>query len=70
MTSPPPPALGKEGREQTPRAEIDVTVAEALRSFAFWGSVLAAGDPAIHRAASAVLRGDDSGAPEKRRRLG
>jgi inositol-phosphate phosphatase / L-galactose 1-phosphate phosphatase / histidinol-phosphatase len=34
------------------------------------GSVLAAGDPAIHRAASAVLQGDDSGAPEKRRRLG
>jgi MFS family permease len=25
------------------RAEVDVTVAEALRSFAFWGSVLAAG---------------------------
>ena len=34
------------------------------------GSVLAAGDPAVHRAASAVLGGDDSGAPEKRRRLG
>jgi inositol-phosphate phosphatase/L-galactose 1-phosphate phosphatase/histidinol-phosphatase len=32
--------------------------------------VLAAGDPAIHRAASAVLQGDDSGAPEKRRRVG
>jgi inositol-phosphate phosphatase/L-galactose 1-phosphate phosphatase/histidinol-phosphatase len=34
------------------------------------GSVLAAGDPATHRAASAVLNGDDSGAPEKRRQLG
>jgi inositol-phosphate phosphatase / L-galactose 1-phosphate phosphatase / histidinol-phosphatase len=34
------------------------------------GSVLAAGDPAIHRAASAVLGGDDSGAPASRRRLG
>jgi inositol-phosphate phosphatase / L-galactose 1-phosphate phosphatase / histidinol-phosphatase len=32
--------------------------------------VLAAGDPAVHRAASAVLAGDDSGAPEKRRPLG
>jgi inositol-phosphate phosphatase/L-galactose 1-phosphate phosphatase/histidinol-phosphatase len=32
--------------------------------------VLATGDPAVHRAASAVLKGDDSGAPEKRRRLG
>ena len=34
------------------------------------GSVLAAGDPAVHRAASAVLGGDVSGAPEKRRQLG
>jgi MFS family permease len=37
------PALGKEGQEQTIKSEVDVTVAEALRSFAFWGSVLAAG---------------------------
>jgi MFS family permease len=36
-------APGTEGRGQTVQAEIDVTVAEALRSFAFWGSVLAAG---------------------------
>jgi MFS family permease len=34
---------GEEGRRQTLRPEVDVTVAEALRSFAFWGSVLAAG---------------------------
>jgi MFS family permease len=34
---------GKESRGQTLPAEVDVTVAEALRSFAFWGSVLAAG---------------------------
>jgi len=34
------------------------------------GSVLAAGDPAVHRAASAVLQGDDTGAPQTRRRLG
>jgi MFS family permease len=34
---------GHEGRGQTVRLEVDVTVAEALRSFAFWGSVLAAG---------------------------
>jgi MFS family permease len=37
------PALGKDGQEQTIRSEVNVTVAEALRSFAFWGSVLAAG---------------------------
>jgi MFS family permease len=36
-------AAGKPGPEHTIRSEIDVTVAEALRSFAFWGSVLAAG---------------------------
>jgi inositol-phosphate phosphatase / L-galactose 1-phosphate phosphatase / histidinol-phosphatase len=34
------------------------------------GSVLAAGDPAIHRAASAVLNGADLGAPAERRRTG
>jgi len=33
----------KDGQEQAVRSEVDVTVAEALRSFAFWGSVLAAG---------------------------
>jgi MFS family permease len=32
-----------DGSSQRPRTEVDVTVAEALRSFAFWGSVLAAG---------------------------
>jgi MFS family permease len=37
------PAPGKAGRGQTIRPEVEVTVAEALRSFAFWGSVLAAG---------------------------
>jgi MFS family permease len=37
----PPP--GKDGAEQAMKAEVEVTVAEALRSFAFWGSVLAAG---------------------------
>ena len=36
-------ASGKAGRGQTLQPEVDVTVAEALRSFAFWGSVLAAG---------------------------
>ncbi len=35
--------VGKDGQEQAIRSEVDVTVAEALRSFAFWGSVLAAG---------------------------
>jgi MFS family permease len=34
---------GKDGTQQASKAETDVTVAEALRSFAFWGSVLAAG---------------------------
>lgn len=37
------PVTGKDGQSQTVKAEVDVTVAEALRSFAFWGSVLAAG---------------------------
>ncbi len=36
------PAPVKDGQEQAIRSEVDVTVAEALRSFAFWGSVLAA----------------------------
>jgi MFS family permease len=36
-------APDKEGQGSTHYAEVDVTVAEALRSFAFWGSVLAAG---------------------------
>jgi MFS family permease len=31
------------GAEPSRKAEVDVTVADALRSFAFWGSVLAAG---------------------------
>ena len=35
------PAAG--GAAPTSKAEVDVTVAEALRSFAFWGSVIAAG---------------------------
>jgi MFS family permease len=35
-------APGKQGQGQH-HVEVDVTVAEALRSFAFWGSVLAAG---------------------------
>jgi MFS family permease len=34
---------GADGATQPARAEINVTLAEALRSFAFWGSVLAAG---------------------------
>jgi fructose-1,6-bisphosphatase/inositol monophosphatase family enzyme len=34
------------------------------------GSVLAAGDRAVHRAASAVLNGEDTRAPGRRRRLG
>jgi len=37
------PVPGKDGQAQTVKSEVDVTVAEALRSFAFWGSVLAAG---------------------------
>jgi MFS family permease len=36
-------ARGKHGAEQTTKSEVEVTAAEALRSFAFWGSVLAAG---------------------------
>jgi MFS family permease len=37
-------AAGEAGAPQHPRVtETDVTVGEALRSFAFWGSVLAAG---------------------------
>jgi MFS family permease len=39
----PPADPAPEAKEQTIRSEPDVTVAEALRSFAFWGSVLAAG---------------------------
>jgi MFS family permease len=34
---------GQHGPERTIRSEVEVTVAEAMRSFAFWGSVLAAG---------------------------
>jgi MFS family permease len=34
---------GKDGDERKGQGEVDVTVPEALRSFAFWGSVLAAG---------------------------
>jgi MFS family permease len=34
---------GADRTEETGKSEGDVTVAEALRSFAFWGSVLAAG---------------------------
>jgi MFS family permease len=40
---PPTNSTGEEGAALRSRAEVDVTVAEALRSFAFWGSVLAAG---------------------------
>jgi MFS family permease len=36
-------APGQEEAAGASRTEVDVTVAEALRSFAFWGSVLAAG---------------------------
>ncbi|MBM4263462.1 MAG: MFS transporter [Deltaproteobacteria bacterium] len=39
----PPTITDKDGKVQPARAENDVTVAQALRSFAFWGSVLAAG---------------------------
>jgi MFS family permease len=35
--------LSKDSGERKGQREVDVTVAEALRSFAFWGSVLAAG---------------------------
>ena len=37
------PQVGEHGAKQAQPAEVEVTVAEALRSFAFWGSVLAAG---------------------------
>ncbi|MGH7809743.1 MAG: MFS transporter [Candidatus Binatia bacterium] len=37
------PRWRKDTPGQTNKADVDVTVAEALRSFAFWGSVLAAG---------------------------
>jgi MFS family permease len=33
----------KDGSEKKPNVEVEVTLAEALRSFAFWGSVLASG---------------------------
>ena len=36
-------APGQDGAKQTIKSEVEVTLAEALRSFAFWGSVLAAG---------------------------
>ena len=36
-------APGQDGATSTIRPEVEVTLAEALRSFAFWGSVLAAG---------------------------
>ena len=36
-------APGQDGAKQTVKSEVEVTLAEALRSFAFWGSVLAAG---------------------------
>jgi MFS family permease len=35
--------IGETSSAPKARTEVDVTVAEALRSFAFWGSVLAAG---------------------------
>jgi len=37
------PESGFDGAAPRSKAEVDVTVADALRSFAFWGSVLAAG---------------------------
>jgi MFS family permease len=37
------PRWRKDTPGQANKADVDVTVAEALRSFAFWGSVLAAG---------------------------
>jgi MFS family permease len=37
------PLAGKGARQQPLKAEVEVTAAEALRSFAFWASVLAAG---------------------------
>jgi MFS family permease len=36
------PAPGKDGQAQTIQSEVEVTVAAALRSFAFWAAVLAA----------------------------
>lgn len=39
----PPTVRDKDGNVQPGREANDVTVAQALRSFAFWGSVLAAG---------------------------
>jgi MFS family permease len=40
---PAPATTGGDGEKSAARPAIDVTLAEALRSFAFWGSVLAAG---------------------------
>jgi MFS family permease len=37
------PTPDKDSPRQTVRSEVEVTLGEALRSFAFWGSVLAAG---------------------------
>ena len=37
------PADAADSVGQTPRPEVEVTLAQALRSFAFWGSVLASG---------------------------
>ncbi|HEV8342596.1 MAG TPA: MFS transporter [Candidatus Binatia bacterium] len=37
------PGPGKDGQQQKIPSEVEVTVAEALRSFAFWASVVAAG---------------------------
>jgi sugar phosphate permease len=37
------PLPGKDGQPQRIKSEVDVTLAEALRSFAFWASVVAAG---------------------------
>ena len=36
-------ASGEDESGQQTKAEVKVTLAEAMRSFAFWGSVLAAG---------------------------
>jgi MFS family permease len=36
-------SINPDSPDSRPRVEVDVTVAEALRSFAFWGSVVAAG---------------------------
>ncbi len=40
---PAPPETDTEGPKREIKPEVEVTLAEALRSFAFWGSVLAAG---------------------------